>query len=55
MQQRFEVKDSKAVIDVPLYPGVRLSGKLSSDVPRPVKKGGYVIASVLAGDPLQYR
>jgi beta-lactamase regulating signal transducer with metallopeptidase domain len=52
---KIEVKDGIAVVHVPLYPGVRLSGKLSSDVPRPVKKGGYVIASVLGGDPVQNR
>lgn len=37
-----------ADVDVSVHPGVRLSGKLSGNVPRPVKNG-HVIASILAG------
>ena len=44
------VTDHIARIDVPLYPGVRISGQLSVDVPRPLKKGGHVLASIKAGD-----
>ncbi|MBL8819982.1 MAG: M56 family metallopeptidase [Planctomyces sp.] len=46
-----EVKDHIATIDVPLTAGVRLSGRLSNDVPRPLQKGGHVVASIKAGDP----
>jgi beta-lactamase regulating signal transducer with metallopeptidase domain len=45
-----EVNDQITRIDVPLYPGVRLSGQLSPNVPRPLKKAGHIVASIMAGD-----
>lgn len=47
---KIEVKDRIAAVDVPLFHGVRLAGKLSANVPRPLKKGGHVVASMSGGD-----
>ncbi len=48
-----EVTDRIARLDVPLFPGLRLSGTLSADVPRPLKNG-HVVATVVAGDMIPF-